>query len=777
MTAVLKAVPGPFRQPLLAAVLLVVALIACEVMPGTSPGSRGAPPAILFEGLVYGSITALTAAGLVLLYRTIRVINFAQTAIGTGGAAMCFAMMQMTPLPFAVDFLLSILLGAGLGVAVHLIFGIRFANAPRLVLMVVTVAAAGWLAGNAQTFVNGLPFFPPVGQRSLDEVQGTADMQPLLPFPDFKFYVGGLQIPFHFAELFTIGVVVVTLLAVAAFLRFTRLGVAVRAMAENSERANLLGISTGLLTLLVWAIAGSLAAIGLTLTGLLSQPASAAGIAPEVLLPALAAGVLARMENLTVAAAAALAISWLSQSIQFLQPDYLHLVTLGEMVIVAGGLLLQSRRRGRSEQGATSSWQALEEMRPMPTEMSSLTGVRVAKYGAIAVILAGLGVYPFVTSSGQTFLVSYIFLEAIVGVSLVVLTGWAGQVSLGQFGFAAIGTVVAAALAVKLNMSFWLAVPLATVITAGIAMLIGLPALRIPGLFLAAATFAFAIAVRDVLFDPKFFGWLVPDGGVTRPTLFGVDFDDEKSMYFLSAAALALAVVLVLNLRRTRFGRILIAVRDNDANAESAGVPVFWMKLQAFGVAGGLAGFAGAVLAFQQRGITADSFGPQASIDIFVWAVVGGLASPFGPLIGTALTTVAQQAFVGIPEVLFLVGLLPLILLWIAPGGLLSVYQRLRDGSLRIIAQRNQLIVPSLFPEMDAEALQARLIPMGASLQGSGLARLRRRYRINTSMHAARQMAAVAAREAAAISAAAKSAASVLEGGPGPEMRPEGTDR
>src|SRR5205823_3347711 len=135
--------------------------IGTQIIPGSSAGSRGAPPAILFEGVVYGLITALTAAGIVLLYRTIRVINFAQTAMGAGGGALCFALLQMTPLPFAVDFVLGLVVGAAVGVAVHLIFGIRFFHAPRLVMMVITVAAAGFIAGNAQDWINALPFFPP----------------------------------------------------------------------------------------------------------------------------------------------------------------------------------------------------------------------------------------------------------------------------------------------------------------------------------------------------------------------------------------------------------------------------------------------------------------------------------------------------------------------------------------------------------------------------------------------------------------------------------------
>ena len=110
----------------------------------------------------------------------------------------------------------------------------------------------------------------------------------------------------------------------------------------------------------------------------------------------------------------------------------------------------------------------------------------------------------------------------------MVLTGWAGQVSLGQFAFVAVGAVVAGALTARVGLSFWLAVPLAAAFTAAFAVAVGLPALRIRGLFLAVTTFAFAVAVRSLLFEPRYFAWLLP-GAVERPTLFFFDFGDERS--------------------------------------------------------------------------------------------------------------------------------------------------------------------------------------------------------------------------------------------------------
>jgi branched-chain amino acid transport system permease protein len=358
----------------------------------------------------------------------------------------------------------------------------------------------------------------------------------------------------------------------------------------------------------------------------------------------------------------------------------------------------------------------------------------VARWSLIAVAAAALVVYPFVTDSGQTFLMSVIFLDAIVGLSLVVLTGWAGQVSLGQFGFAAIGGLVAAYLAQHAGVSFWLAVPIASLVTAGVAVLVGIPALRIPGLYLAVATFAFAAVVQDLFFDRQLFGWAQPSGGVSRPQLFVIDFDDQRAMYFLCAVALALSIVLVVNLRRGRFGRVLIAVRENEANAEAAGISVMRMKLAAFGVAGLMCGFAGALLAFQQQSVNAADYSVTASITAFVQVVIGGISSVFGPLLGSGYVNGLNFSLSGVPEVATaLVTVAPLLLLYAAPGGLLSVMARMRDAVLRIIAQRNQLVVPSLFADMDPAALHLRLIPLAPPLPGSGTQAAHRKYRLWTS--------------------------------------------
>jgi hypothetical protein len=231
------------------------------------------------------------------------------------------------------------------------------------------------------------------------------------------------------------------------------------------------------------------------------------------------------------------------------------------------------------------------------------------------------------------------------------------------------------------------------------------------------------VAVRSLLFEPRYFKWLLPQS-VDRPTLFFFDFGDERSMYFLCVAALVLSIVVVVNVRKSRFGRVLIALRESEQNVAAFGIAAVRMRLAAFAFSGALAGFAGAIFAHQQRGLNPDSFAATASIDIFVLAVLGGIGSVNGALLGSLYFNVSRYF---IHSALF-AGIVgsggTLLLLYISPGGLVSLVAKLRDACLRIVAQRRQMVVPSLFADYDPEALERRLIPLAEASGNSGLGAL-----------------------------------------------------
>ncbi len=703
--------------------VVVVLLITQVVLPGPAALSgRGTPWATMFYGLVQGMTISLTTAGIVLIYRTQRVLNFAQSSIGLAGTFFFFGLTYFTAIPFPIALVLGIAVAAGCGAIAGTAL-LRFLDASRLVLTVVTIIGATLLVSLSAN-VYRLPFFPNAQDLPSDLARGARSLRPYLPFPGLDFTIGGARPGFGFPELFALELALVALVALAAFFRFTRAGVAVRAIAENPERAALLGIGVGGLTVLVWTIAGALSGASTILTGVLESPSRAGGFAPTLLITAFAAAVIARMDRLPTAVAATVVISVLTEAFRYSFPSDAALVPVLLFLTLSGTLLLQARREGRSEAGAAVTWSAVEEQRPVPRELLAIPGIRWTRRVLLGLGLLVLVVIPFAFSTSVVLTMGVLYLSAIVTLSVVVLTGWGGQVSLGQWAFAAVGAIVGGALTATVGLPFWIAVPIAAAVTGGFAMLVGLPALRIPGLFLLPVTFAFAAAVQSAFFDDRYFGWILPDKPIERPTLFFLDFSNERNMYFLTAGCLVLALSVVGRLRRTRTGRILIALRENDADVQAFGVPLVRTKLLAFGVSGSLAGFAGAVYVHQQQGLNGEVFTAIAGVYTFTAAIFGGIGSAMGAVLGTAFFQFVQ--YFGVTGLVgtFLQNGGPLIIIFAAPAGLISIVNMLRDSGLRVVAQRRHLYVPSLFAGYDPDSDGERLVPMADPEPTAGLAAL-----------------------------------------------------
>jgi branched-chain amino acid transport system permease protein len=753
---------GPAARAAVVAVAWLASLLVLTqvVLPGDPGPARGTPVAILLQGVVRGLVVGLSTAGIVLVYRTFRILNFAQTVLGLAGAFLFFGFVQFTQVPFALAFPLGVVLSGLTGAAAGVVV-IRFLRSSRLVLTVVTAVASGVLVGIAGN-VYRLPFFPDSSELTIEQLFGAEEITRHLPFAGLELTAGGHPLTFGFADLFAVEIALVLLVALGLFLRYTRTGAAVRALAENPERAALLGIGVPALVIVVWTIVGVLGGVTASVTGMLTVPGQAAGFAPAIMLTSFGGAVLGRMERLAVAVAATVSMQVVIGAFQFSYPGHGGLVSVGLFAVLFVGLLAQRRSFDRVEQ-STVAWAATQEQRAVPHVLAQLPPVRAARWGLSAAGLVALVVVPFVASTGFVSLASVIALSAIIVVSLVVLTGWGGQLSLGQWGFAAVGAIVSAALTSTVGVSFWIAVPVAAAVTGGIAVLVGLPALRIRGLFLLVVTAAFAYMVQSVLFDEQYFDWLLPDEGIERPTLLFLDFSDETSMYFLCVGCLVASMLVVANLRKSRVGRILIALRENEADVQAFGVPLVRSKLLAFGVSGTLAGFAGAVFVHQQTGLNVESFGLERSINAFSMGVIGGIGSVTGALLGTAWFSSFTYFFKSPLFVTFLTNGGVLFILFAAPGGFVSIVTAARDSMLRVVAQRRQIVVPSLFADVDPEALENRLIPLADVDANAGLAAIggQRRWSLGSYLYRHRDAALrqltdhASTREHAALRAAA----------------------
>jgi branched-chain amino acid transport system permease protein len=349
-----------------------------------------------------------------------------------------------------------------------------------------------------------------------------------------------------------------------------------------------------------------------------------------------------------------------------------------------------------------SSWQSAKDIRPIPAMMMRLPEVRWGVLGIRVAIVAAVLLLPFVFSESQINLATVIALYSIVGLSLVVLTGWAGQISLGQVAFFGIGAAVGSHITTALGWDLSVAIVVAGFAGALSAMIIGIPALRIRGLYLAVITLAFALATSAYLLNTEIMHWL-PTGRFDRPNLFGrIALDTETRYYYFAIAGVLLTLAALRGLRNSRTGRVLIGIRENERAAQAFGVNAVTAKLTAFALSGFLAAGAGAMFVHHQQALTFQSYGVARSFQIFIEVVLGGLGSPLGALLGVGIIegiTYFKNAF---PETIrlfltFFTGAIGLMfVLLMLPGGLAEGVYLVRDRILRLLADRRGLMVPSL---------------------------------------------------------------------------------
>ena len=680
------------------------------------PVPDGVPFGIVVNGALLGLLYALLAFGLILVSRAQRIVNFAQAGLGAVPAVTALLLVTNRGLAYPLALLVLVVGSAASGALVETGVMRRFRSTPRLLTTVATIGVAQllllvelflpqWIGGSALTPTT----FP-------------------TPFSGVRATIGGVVFSGDYLAILVVSLAMMA--GLGAFLRYTRTGVAIRASAENSDRASGLGIPVRRLSVVVWSVAGLCSGVAVFLQAPVIGLPLGGSVSPVVLLYGLTAAVVARMESMPTALLAGIAIGVIEQSsfVGTNKPD-LGAAMMLPLVLVA--LLVQRGRLSRAFDTGVSSFRALQEVRPVPAALRHLPAVRLTRAAAAAAgVVVAVGA-PLVLGESRTGFATLVLVYGMVGLSVVVLSGWAGQISLGQFGFAGVGAVVAGGLATRLQADFFLTLFAAALAGAVVALLIGLPALRVPGLFLAVVTLAFGAFVQYVALNRDLTGWALPPDGaqVGRPVLYGVlDTSGQAAYYWLCLALLTLVFLAVRSLGRTRSGRLFVAVRDNPRAAQSYGADVTRAKLAAFAVSGAVASLGGALLAFQQQAVDQETYGLTVSIDVFVFTIVGGLTTPAGALLGAAYFEGVRLLgpAVGIPHLEVLatgVGVLALLL--VMPGGLAGGVVRVRDGWLRRLAVRHAVEVPSLVragaPEQQAAPGPAAAAPADALLTVEGL--------------------------------------------------------
>ena len=566
---------------------------------------------IWFQHLVFGvglgAMFALLAAGIVLVYRASGVLNFAHASIGVLAVYVNFELLERYEwMPVGVALLVALAVGAATGVLVQRLVFAPLREASQVTKLLVSFGVAGAIQG-----VIGL-VWSRLGTPSLD--------RPLFPIQR-SFPLAGVRVPYQRLALLLIGVAVT--LALTWLVQRTEFGVKVRALAQNPLAARLSGIDDRRVEAGTWALAGASAALAgvmvipfgvlnpLSLMGFQLKALAVALVGGFVSLPAallggiglgtaqeLLAGAPAPINGLSGALAAALVVVLLMIRVErFFVSDQEAKAIEGEERSFSAGL-------GSVAMGSARSW---------------LIAFAVVAFIGVAV------------SGFWAFVIARTLVYALLGLSLVVLTGWTGQVSLMPGTFAGVGAALAWVLGTKLGFPFLLVLPLAALATVPICAVVGLVALRLRPLYLAVATIALAGLFEETLFRQDWFA----NGGrpmtVVRPSFL----EGDHAFAIATTAVVAVLFAFTAVLGQTRTGRALWMVRDNARAAAAGGVNPTKYRLLGFGISAVYAGVAGVLFAYLLQTFSSAAFAFLVlSLAAFGLAVVGGIRSPIGPAIG-----------------------------------------------------------------------------------------------------------------------------------------------
>jgi branched-chain amino acid transport system permease protein len=279
-------------------------------------------------------------------------------------------------------------------------------------------------------------------------------------------------------------------------------------------------------------------------------------------------------------------------------------------------------------------------------------------------------------------------------------------VSLGRMAFVGIGAAVCGGITANQGLDIGIALLVGGIVGAIIAVVIGYPAIRRGGLTLPVVTLAFALLTSSYLLNQEFFDNWLPSGRIERTDFLGlIDISTETRYYYFCLAALALIYVAARGIRNSRTGRALIAIRENEQAARAYGISATRTTLAAFATSGFMAAFAGVLYVHHQSGLGTAAFLPNESLTAFSMVVIGGLGSLSGALLGAFYVRGAQYFLPGNwAQLASGAGLL--LVLMILPGGIGAAMADVRDGYLRWVARRRNLLVPSLVADRREEPVE-----------------------------------------------------------------------
>jgi branched-subunit amino acid ABC-type transport system permease component len=606
------------------------------------------------SGLGLGAMISLLAVGIVVIFKGSGVINFSQGAVAMFSAFMYTQCVQVWNLPAPVSLLIVVLTASALAAAIDRVIMRPLTRAPMLAKVVATLGVLLLLEGSVQVLFN----------------TSNTQAASLLP-QSSSLFTGTISIfgtPAQKLSLWLLGLAVMLGIGLWAFFRFTTFGLVTRASAENPFGAILLGRSPATVGYVSWWIGCVLAA----LAGILIAPITQ--LAPDSLtllvIPALAAALTGRFSSFGIVilagsliGAAQSYLTYVSADTGWFEPGVVIAFPFVVIVIAMSvtGRLIPGR-------GDLEAGRPPKSPRPTgrPIPLGTVVGYAI---GIVALVSLGNGWADAIANS---------VIFALLGLSVVMVTGLAGQISLAQMSLAGVGAYLTSKLAESGGLPLLAVVPVAGLATAVLGLLLALPAMRVRGVSLAVVTLAAGLSIEYVILRSFKLSGGALGNPVPSPSIFGASFDSNKHPELFGVLCLTLFVIVALgvrNLRRSRTGRRDLAVRANERAATAMGIDLRLQKVGAFMFAAFIAGVGGSLLAYETGNVTVTRYTVFDGILLVALVYAGGIGSISGAIFaGLGASQGIIEHLIGNPRFFdeyaqIVTGLLLLITLVLQPDG------------------------------------------------------------------------------------------------------------
>jgi branched-chain amino acid transport system permease protein len=636
---------------------------------------------IIIGGLITGSIYALLAVGYSLVFSVSGALNLAQGAFVALGALTMYSFMNSAHLPVVAAFLASLcVVGAAVGIIEWVVIRpavTRISHANLLMMMGGLLTA---FEGAAYLIWGSNPF-------TLSQFSGNKPVT-----------VGQLSIPTQ--GFWVIGAMLASVAALGWLLSRSRWGRGLRATSENMTAARLMGVPVDRMILLSFVTAAVLGVIGGAVIAPLTSLdyTSMASYTNEGLIAVSLGGLGSVYGALSGGLALGVVEALVAGYVSSLFETAISLILLIGIIFVRPQGLLGRVRGGRMDVAERTSGRIYAPPK-LPRGWLPVAGI------ALAVVMLFL---PQIVPAGSMRAVNITGLFCLTIVGLDLLTGIAGQVSLGQAGFMAIGGYTSAILAVHYNVPTLLGLVAGVCASALVAVVLGLVCGRLRGMYLAIVTLAFGILVEALANGLNITGGPSGIAGIPPFSVGSFSFDTDNRMFYLVWALVGAALILSFNLVRSNRGRILRAMHGDQVGARSLGLHVTRAKIAVFVISACMASIAGSLYASYFRYLSPDQVGSSESLTLITMLAIGGMGTLFGPLIGVALLTylpLESQSFAN--SSMLVTGVLLVLFLRYLPagiwGGVLEGVTRTRAA---VLGRR-----PSPAPGLTPEAVPADVAP------------------------------------------------------------------